>query len=90
MSKEQLTIVVEKEVYEMALNLRDFVGAVKQAMADGWQPGQDLPILLTAALTNLVPALQKINQIAPNLAEDKVAFVKALTLGLEEIAFLFV
>jgi hypothetical protein len=87
--KQELKVVVEKETYELTQCLKAFVSAVQQAMADGWDTSKDLPVLMSAALTSLIPAINNATKIGENLAEDKEAFIKGLTLGVEDIALLF-
>lgn len=88
--KVKLEIEVSKECHELCLGLDKFVGALQVALADGWQLGTDMPLLLSAAFTDLVPAIQGVDQLGAEFAEDKKAAVKALQNGLAEIAFRFV
>jgi hypothetical protein len=77
MAKLSVTLEVGKESYELGKGLADFIVAVKQALADGWQPGADLPALIGATVGNLVPALQGVDQIKGEWDSDKMAVANA-------------
>lgn len=80
MTKE-ISVTVSKETIELMDGLAKFVGAVKTALKDGWQPGSDLPVLLSSTITDLVPALDGIDKVKEELLKEKAAFVRALTIG---------
>jgi hypothetical protein len=84
-----VSVNVSKESYEHGQGVVGFLMALRQALQDGWQTGQDIPILVTAALTNLVPAMQGADQIALETKEDIDAFLKAWLLTAEEAVVLF-
>jgi hypothetical protein len=44
---------VSKETYEMGQALASLVGAIKKALEDGWQPGQDIPVIISAMIAEL-------------------------------------
>jgi len=90
MAKLKVELEVSKEAYELAQGIDKFVGALQLALADGWQLGTDMPALLSAAFTDLVPAIQGVDQLGDELKEDKAAFVNALSAGLTPIAFRFI
>lgn len=77
-----------KETLELCQGLAKFAAAVKQALADGWQPGTDLPALITATVADLVPALQGVDQLPAEVAASP-EFVNALYAGLSPIVFQF-
>jgi len=82
-------VVVTKEAYELGQGLAKFVDTVKQAMADGFQAGQDVPPIISSAIADLVPALDGANKVGAESA-DKQAFANAIYLSLSPIAFSFV
>jgi hypothetical protein len=90
MAKVKLEVEVSKEAHELVQGLDKFVGALQDALKDGWQMGTDMPLLLSAAFTELVPAIQGCDQLGAEMAEDKKAFVNALGNGLSNIAFRFI
>jgi hypothetical protein len=81
MSKVSVQVEVEKEVYDLLGSVARFVGAVKEALKDGFQPGSDIPAVVLAAYQDLLPAVQLVGQIPGDLMEDKSAFAKAVELG---------
>jgi hypothetical protein len=85
MAKQMVQVEVSKEMYELGMGLAGVVDAVKQATADGWQPGQDLPAIVVAAIAILPPALQGVDQIKGELSEDKGAFISAVALPIADI-----
>ena len=77
-----------KETLELAQGLAKFTAALKQALADGWQPGMDLPAVITSVVADLVPALQGMDQVPVEVAASP-EFVNALYAGLSPIVFQF-
>jgi hypothetical protein len=82
--KIQKTVEVSKEASELLEGLKKFIVAMKDALADGWQVGKDLPVVLTSALGDLAPSLQGVEQI-PQEAKDSKEFAAAVSLGLNDI-----
>lgn len=82
----EVKVVVAKEAYEGAKGLFDFADVVLKAAADGWQVGQDLPTIMTAALTTLVPALQGLDKVKAEYAASKKEVVYAVTLPAVDFA----
>lgn len=78
---KKIEVDVSKETYEFMDGLSQFVGAMKKSLSDGWQPGSDIPALISAAITNLVPAFEGMDKIKTELAEDKSSFIKGLAIG---------
>lgn len=87
MSTVKIQVEVSKELYEAGQGLAKFVGAMRRALADGWQPGVDLPTALTAAMTTLVPALNGITEVDDEIAQDRGAAARAVALGLCDTLF---
>jgi hypothetical protein len=85
-----ITVQVEPNAYALGQNMVNFIAAVKQALADGWQPGTDLPVILTAILTDIVPIISNLNQLGPEKADNMKAFITSFALSLEDLAFLFI
>jgi hypothetical protein len=86
---QTVTVTVQKEAYDLAENLVKFLAEIKKALGDGWQPGQDLPVLFSALLADLVPALQAIPKMDAAKKEDFKAFIRAFELAASDAAFLF-
>lgn len=77
MEKVKVELECSKETYELGKGLADFIGAVKAALADGWQLGTDIPVVISAALSTLVPAVDGVTKVKDELLEDKKAFINA-------------
>lgn len=86
---KKIEVEVSKEAYELGEGLKNFAVAIKEAMADGWQMGDDLPKIVTAAVASLLPALQGVEKMKAE-AKDLEPFTTALMIPLKEIAFLMI
>lgn len=87
--KIKVEVEVSKEAYELGQGLAVFIKAAKQALNDGFQPGQDLPALMMSAMNDLLPAVQGLDQIEAEIKEDGQAFRQAVALGLSGISEIF-
>jgi hypothetical protein len=85
----EVTSKVSKESYELGQGIVKFASAIKSALSDGWQPGQDIPLILTAAMTDLVPSFQGVDAVGTEFEEHRSAFLKAWALCGVEIADVF-
>ena len=81
MATKDITVKVSKESYELGEGMASFIGAVKAALADGWNLGDDLPAIVSAAMTNLVPAVDGLTELDDEWAEDKASFMRAWALA---------
>lgn len=52
-----------KEITEVGDAIKSILEATALALKDGWQPGQDLPAILSAAFTGMVVAVGGIQNI---------------------------
>lgn len=59
----EVKVKVPKETYELEQGIVKFVAACKAALDDGFQPGQDLPMILTAAIATLLPAIDGVQKL---------------------------
>lgn len=78
------TVQVSKETSELLEGLTKFAITVKGALKDGWQVGQDLPVVLASALGDLAPALQGMEAIPLEVKQSK-EFAAAVALGVNEL-----
>src|SRR4051812_28361503 len=46
-----ISVSVADKTYDLTQHLCNYVKALKTALADGWQPGADIPAILQATLT---------------------------------------
>lgn len=90
--KLEVTAEVAKESYELASGLAKFAAVVKKEVDDngGWEMGDDLPGVIQAAVSELLPALDGVTKLSSEIKEDKVAFAKGVLLGLSELVEVFV
>jgi hypothetical protein len=87
MSKVQVQEFVEPVSYDLTQKLGDFVFQIRKAVADGWQPGQDLPVVLTAVMKDLIPVVQGLEQALAESKDDEEAFVTSLLLGSKHLYY---
>lgn len=88
--KQNVSVEVEKEAYELGVGLVEVVKAVKLALADGFQAGADVPAIVVAAIAKLPPAIEGLDKLGAELAEDPVAFVRSFALAGADVASVFV
>lgn len=89
MATIKIECTVSKESYELAQGVVKMLSAVKGALADGWQPGQDLPVVVSAVIADLVPAVQGMDQVGVESKEDEKAFVNAFTHSAVDLIYVF-
>ena len=88
---EKVTVELEcaKETLELGQGLEKLVDAVREAMKDGWQTSQDLPMIVMAAVKDLGPAVQGLDQLSEE-AKSAPEFANALYASLSKIVFKWV
>lgn len=76
---ETLKVEVEvgKETYELGTGIVNFIKDVKGALADGYQAGEDLNVILASGLTNLVTAVDGLDRIGAE-SVDRARFIKTM------------
>lgn len=89
MAKIQVSVDVTKEAYELGQGLVQFSSHLRAALLDGWQPGKDLPVVLSAALADLVPAFQGVEALGVESKESEEAFVTAFLLSGKQLVYVF-
>lgn len=55
--------------------------ATKEALADGWQPGTDLPPILLTAVKEFGEVAESAGKLSPDAKTKPAAFAKALAMG---------
>ena len=88
MPKIKVEVEVSKEVHELGEGLKNFIAALKVALADGWQTDQDLPVLLASAMADLIPALQGIEKLPDEAKEDLESFLTGIGLSVKGIVMM--
>ncbi len=81
---KEVSVSVPKETYELAEGLANVTGAVKAALADGWDPLTDVPAVVMGALQHLAPAVQGVDKLDDEAKADPAGFSKALALGIAD------
>lgn len=84
---KKIEIVVAESTFGVASGIRQFLKDTKAALADGWQPGSDIPTILGAAYLDLLPVLQHLGKVKDEVAADPRAFAKAVSDQAIDIAF---
>lgn len=85
MSREIVETLVNAQAHGFGNALASFVEKLDKALEDGWQPGTDLPPILSAALTDLAPQVTKFSEIKQAFELDPVYSGKAMSLAAARI-----
>lgn len=85
--KKTISVDVSDKSYDLTQHLCDYIKALKSALADGWQPGTDIPAILQATIAEGYGVIQDVPQLGNEKDEDAVAFAKALAIGGVDIGF---
>jgi hypothetical protein len=83
--KIKIDVEVAKECYELSKGIADLVASIKASLDDGWQPGRDIPALISEVIGRLVPALQGVELLKEEVKEDKAAVVMAIVAPISEV-----
>jgi hypothetical protein len=71
-------VIVSKEVHEIAVEARAFVGDIRQALADGWDPATDSAAIAVSAMTHAVTALNGSSKVVAEFRDSP----RAATMGI--------
>jgi hypothetical protein len=85
MSKVSVSVEVSKEMHELVKGLANIVRAAKLSLKDGFQPGQDLPLVLVAAVSELPVMVAGLDQLPSEAKSETAAFIQAAVLGAGEL-----
>lgn len=80
------TVQLPKETAEFGMSLEKFVGHVRQALADGWQPTQDLPVILASAVADLGMGMVGMQGAIAEGKASPAKVAQALAISATEIA----
>lgn len=83
--KVNVQLQLSKEAYELSKGLADLVVAIKACVADGWQPGQDIPVIISEVIGKLVPALAGTEKLPEEFKVDPYASSLAIAIPLIEM-----
>jgi len=87
MTKINVTVSVEQSGYLIMQAVAHLAKAVKEAAktGHGFQPGEDLPVIIAEAAKDLPVILSQIPLLSGEIGEDKIAFAKGINLGTWEV-----
>ncbi len=89
MDTKDLVVKVPAHVEAFGQQVENFLLAVDKAVEDGWQTGTDVPPLITAALTDLVPAMQGYKDAQTDITADLWDSVKGLMVHIVNVVQAF-
>lgn len=89
MANVKLEVEVPKELYELAKGLVNVAKAAKEAMADGWQPQDDLPKMLAAVVAEIPVALVGLEKVSGEMKDNPGASIKAVVLAASDLYDVF-
>lgn len=91
MSHERLTTEVEvtKEADELGRAVVTLLRVIKQSLADGFQPGQDIPNIWMQSIGALTTGVQGAVNIGNEFKEDPACALRAFSLMATDILELF-
>lgn len=75
METKQIVLDCPKEVTEIGEALGAVLEAMGSALADGFQPGLDIPVIVTAAIAKLGGAIEGAGELPVEFKEDPTMFV---------------
>jgi hypothetical protein len=78
-------VEVPKEVSELAEGLGNIAIAALEATKDGFQAGQDVPVIVTASLTELPKMVDGLSEVDDEWKEYKAKFLIAWMLSGEKV-----
>jgi len=76
----KLEVEVSKEAHELGLALAKLTVAVKEALKDGFQVGQDVPAIVMTAFAELPKAIEGLDKLDDEAKASPKAFALALAL----------
>lgn len=78
-----------KESLDLGIALREVLKATGKALEDGFQPGADLPVIITSAVANLAGAINGLQSLPANFVESpaksSVAILAPVGEGIDEL-----
>lgn len=77
MSKVQVTLDVEKEMLDLGTAVVKLLKVCADQLKDGFQPGQDLPVIAVEALKDIPTVMANLGSIVPDWQEDEAGFLLA-------------
>lgn len=75
---------VTKEVHEIGLAVKKVIESYKQATADGWQPGTDIPQILMGSYQGLLTAIDGVEKSGSEFKTEPVKAAMGALIPLSE------
>lgn len=79
------SVKVSKEADELMVAIAAITKATKVALKDGFQPGQDLPAIVTVAFSQLLTAIDGIDKLPEEAKSELGALMRAASLGVVDV-----
>ena len=76
---------VTKETYEVCDALAEVVKNTKQALADGFQPGQDIPAVVLGSFNKFAAGLDGFMKMPAEAKGNTPAFIQGVGVGLGKV-----
>jgi hypothetical protein len=83
--KVEVTATVEQSGYALMQHTAKLCAAWKAALADGFQPGQDIPLAVMAVIAEGPAIMGAVSAISSEVSEDKIAFAKGVNIGAYDV-----
>lgn len=83
MDTVKVELEVAKETYEIGQAVSALLKNAKEALKDGFQPGQDLPEIITKSLNDLFVGISGIEKISGEAKEDIEKFIDGVYAGIK-------
>ena len=89
---EVVEVEVSEKSYRLVKGFSGFIKKVKTEVQDneGFSALDDLPGIFSAAVSDLVPAMEGITTIGEDFRANKKAFIRGVLVGLDELVAIFV
>jgi len=85
------TKVLEAEpVKNVRIAVKDIVHGIRQSLADGWQPGADVPMIIMTSLNALSKAVSTFDQVDDAFKDELAASLRSSGLLAADVAEAFV
>lgn len=85
MGLKEVKVMVPEKSYELGQGMKRFVAEMKNALEDGWQTGQDLPVALSSAMENLVPHVKNYQEILDEVTMEPIPSIRGGVLTVTDI-----
>jgi len=89
METVKMEIESPKEITEVGIALGEMLKAMQIALKDGFQPGTDIPVIITSAIAHLGTAITGVQNIPDEFEVDPVMSVMGplnpVALGIKEM-----